>query len=139
MGLQVIAEGIEDLDQADWLLRHGCAMAQGYAFGRPAPLPSTAQLLIEELTEAPVQELTEQTPESLTAPAAELAPGTSTTVTADLTDELAELTEDAADSGPSTDGGAVPELPVQRTSGPTGEFPRPPFPGPADAEPDADE
>jgi diguanylate cyclase (GGDEF)-like protein/PAS domain S-box-containing protein len=40
MGLQVIAEGIEDLDQADWLRRHGCAMAQGYAFGRPAPLPS---------------------------------------------------------------------------------------------------
>jgi diguanylate cyclase (GGDEF)-like protein/PAS domain S-box-containing protein len=42
MGLQVIAEGIEDLDQAAWLLRHGCAMAQGYAFGRPAPLPSAA-------------------------------------------------------------------------------------------------
>ena len=35
MGLQVIAEGIEDLDQAAWLLGHGCAMAQGYAFGRP--------------------------------------------------------------------------------------------------------
>ena len=49
MGLQVIAEGIEDLDQADWLLRHGCAMAQGYAFGRPAPLPGehTAEVLRE--------------------------------------------------------------------------------------------
>jgi hypothetical protein len=53
MGLQVIAEGIEDLDQADWLLRHGCAMAQGYAFGRPAPLPSAAEVLIDELTDAP--------------------------------------------------------------------------------------
>ncbi len=52
MGLQVIAEGIEDLDQAEWLLRHGCAMAQGYAFGRPAPLPSAAELLIDELTDA---------------------------------------------------------------------------------------
>src|SRR3712207_5147564 len=41
MGLQVIAEGIEDLDQADWLREHGCEMAQGYAFGRPAPLPAT--------------------------------------------------------------------------------------------------
>jgi len=41
MGLQVIAEGIEDLDQADWLREHGCEMAQGYAFGRPAPLPTT--------------------------------------------------------------------------------------------------
>ena len=53
MGLQVIAEGIEDLDQADWLLRHGCAMAQGYAFGRPAPLPSPAEVLIGEMTDAP--------------------------------------------------------------------------------------
>ena len=43
MGLQVIAEGIEDLDQADWLRRHGCAMAQGYAFGRPAPLPGRSE------------------------------------------------------------------------------------------------
>ncbi|MCU1667218.1 MAG: domain S-box/diguanylate cyclase [Blastococcus sp.] len=49
MGLQVIAEGIEDLDQADWLREHGCAMAQGYAFGRPAPLPSPAELLIADL------------------------------------------------------------------------------------------
>jgi diguanylate cyclase (GGDEF)-like protein/PAS domain S-box-containing protein len=39
MGLQVIAEGIEDLAQAEWLRDHGCSMAQGYAFGRPAPLP----------------------------------------------------------------------------------------------------
>jgi diguanylate cyclase (GGDEF)-like protein/PAS domain S-box-containing protein len=53
MGLQVIAEGIEDLDQADWLLRHGCAMAQGFAFGRPAPLPNPAELLIAEVTDAP--------------------------------------------------------------------------------------
>jgi diguanylate cyclase (GGDEF)-like protein/PAS domain S-box-containing protein len=57
MGLQVIAEGIEDLDQADWLVRHGCAMAQGYAFGRPAPLPSPAELLIAELTDAPAEEV----------------------------------------------------------------------------------
>jgi EAL domain-containing protein (putative c-di-GMP-specific phosphodiesterase class I) len=40
MGLQVIAEGIEDSEQARWLLDHGCVMAQGYAFGRPAPLPA---------------------------------------------------------------------------------------------------
>ena len=65
MGLQVIAEGIEDLDQADWLLRHGCAMAQGYAFGRPAPLPTPAEMLIDELTEVPAEQMTEQTPEGL--------------------------------------------------------------------------
>ena len=57
MGLQVIAEGIEDLEQADWLLRHGCAMAQGFAFGRPAPLPSPAEVLMSEVTQAPVEEV----------------------------------------------------------------------------------
>ncbi|WP_249933270.1 EAL domain-containing protein [Blastococcus sp. CCUG 61487] len=57
MGLQVIAEGIEDLDQADWLLRHGCAMAQGYAFGRPAPLPSPAEVLMGEVTDTPAEEV----------------------------------------------------------------------------------
>jgi diguanylate cyclase (GGDEF)-like protein/PAS domain S-box-containing protein len=57
MGLQVIAEGIEDLDQAAWLLDHGCAMAQGYAFGRPAPLPNPADLLLAELTAATAEEV----------------------------------------------------------------------------------
>jgi diguanylate cyclase (GGDEF)-like protein len=55
MGLQVIAEGIEDLDQAHWLLAHGCAMAQGYAFGRPAPLPSRTEVMLGELLDAPVE------------------------------------------------------------------------------------
>lgn len=57
MGLQVIAEGIEDLDQAAWLLDHGCAMAQGYAFGRPAPLPSPAEVFIAEMTDAPADDV----------------------------------------------------------------------------------
>ncbi|WP_231486477.1 putative bifunctional diguanylate cyclase/phosphodiesterase [Candidatus Blastococcus massiliensis] len=57
MGLQVIAEGIEDLDQAAWLLDHGCAMAQGYAFGRPAPLPSPAEVLMGEVSETPAEEV----------------------------------------------------------------------------------
>ena len=57
MGLQVIAEGIEDLDQAAWLLDHGCAMAQGYAFGRPAPLPSPAEVFIAEMTDAPAEDV----------------------------------------------------------------------------------
>jgi diguanylate cyclase (GGDEF)-like protein/PAS domain S-box-containing protein len=57
MGLQVIAEGIEDLDQAAWLLDHGCAMAQGYAFGRPAPLPGPAEVFIGEMTDAPAEDV----------------------------------------------------------------------------------
>jgi EAL domain len=138
MGLQVIAEGIEDLDQADWLLRHGCAMAQGYAFGRPAPLPSTAELLIDELTDAPAEEMTEQTPEELTAALPEITPAAGPE-TADLTDELESLTDDVA---PAQDAAVetpqppaelpplpqFPWVPVQRSSGPTGEFTRPEFP-----------
>src|SRR4051794_22783347 len=65
MGLQVIAEGIEDLDQADWLLRHGCARARGFASGRRAPLPSPAEVLIDEVTAAPAAETVEETPEEL--------------------------------------------------------------------------
>jgi EAL domain-containing protein (putative c-di-GMP-specific phosphodiesterase class I) len=69
MGLQVIAEGIEDLDQAAWLLDHGCAMAQGYAFGRPAPLPSPAAVFVGEMTDAPVEETAgELLPEALELP-----------------------------------------------------------------------
>ncbi|UOY03416.1 putative bifunctional diguanylate cyclase/phosphodiesterase [Blastococcus sp. PRF04-17] len=70
MGLQVIAEGIEDLDQADWLLRHGCAMAQGYAFGRPAPLPNPAEVFIGEMTDAPAEDVAgELLPQQIEPPA----------------------------------------------------------------------
>jgi len=68
MGLQVIAEGIEDLDQAAWLLDHGCAMAQGYAFGRPAPLPSPADLLIADLDEATAEEVADELNQEPLAP-----------------------------------------------------------------------
>lgn len=35
MGMQVHAEGIEQADQARFLLKHGCGLGQGYWFGRP--------------------------------------------------------------------------------------------------------
>jgi PAS domain S-box-containing protein len=38
LGLQVVAEGVEDGAQYDWLQRHGCDRAQGFGLGRPAPL-----------------------------------------------------------------------------------------------------
>ncbi|MGY1696465.1 MULTISPECIES: putative bifunctional diguanylate cyclase/phosphodiesterase [unclassified Geodermatophilus] len=69
MGLQVIAEGIEDLEQAEWLRRHGCAMAQGYAFGRPAPLPSRADTTA---TEALVERAAEEAAAVLEAVTGEL-------------------------------------------------------------------
>ncbi|WP_344688446.1 putative bifunctional diguanylate cyclase/phosphodiesterase [Blastococcus jejuensis] len=108
MGLQVIAEGIEDLDQADWLLRHGCAMAQGYAFGRPAPLPSPAAVFIGEMTDAPAEETagellppeleTPVVPQPRDEPAPRLTRETDDTgrfvTTGTLFDELADPDED---------------------------------------------
>lgn len=37
MGLAVIAEGVETIEQRDCLAGHGCYHYQGYLFGRPAP------------------------------------------------------------------------------------------------------
>jgi PAS domain S-box-containing protein len=38
LGLQVVAEGVEDAGQYEWLRRHGCDQAQGFGIGAPAPL-----------------------------------------------------------------------------------------------------
>ncbi len=40
LSIKVIAEGVETQQQADMLKAIGCDMAQGYLFGRPAPLPA---------------------------------------------------------------------------------------------------
>jgi diguanylate cyclase (GGDEF)-like protein/PAS domain S-box-containing protein len=96
MGLQVIAEGIEDGDQARWLLEHGCAMAQGYAFGRPAPLPARDLGVVAA-------------PTDLTAlgDAAELARAAEPTPSQDVA-ELMDL-EDLLENATSEDGSDGPE------------------------------
>jgi len=38
LGLQVVAEGVENDAQLQWLRAHGCDQVQGYLLGRPAPL-----------------------------------------------------------------------------------------------------
>ncbi|MCW1919834.1 EAL domain-containing protein [Rhodobacter sp. KR11] len=35
LGLATVAEGVETTDQANWLLDHGCYLAQGFLLGRP--------------------------------------------------------------------------------------------------------
>ncbi|MBD2422953.1 sensor domain-containing phosphodiesterase [Cyanobium sp. FACHB-13342] len=43
LGLDVIAEGVEQEDQAQALLAMGCCKAQGFLFGRPAPIPASVE------------------------------------------------------------------------------------------------
>lgn len=38
LGLQVVAEGVETREQADFLIDHGCHSMQGFYFARPMPL-----------------------------------------------------------------------------------------------------
>jgi diguanylate cyclase (GGDEF)-like protein/PAS domain S-box-containing protein len=107
MGLQVIAEGIEDGEQARWLREHGCAMAQGYAFGRPAPLPA------RELDELPAA-ADFIDPPVLPPPTDLLRSAAGDAADTAATGQLGDLSEDEwgpeADTGPSLRTAAVPQL-----------------------------
>jgi predicted signal transduction protein with EAL and GGDEF domain len=43
LGLDVIAEGVEEEAQAQALLAMGCCKAQGFLFGHPAPIPASVE------------------------------------------------------------------------------------------------
>ena len=47
--VELVAEGVETLDQARWLRHLGITLVQGYAFGRPVPVSATAALLRDGL------------------------------------------------------------------------------------------
>ncbi|WP_342619236.1 PAS domain S-box protein [Rhodoferax sp. GW822-FHT02A01] len=40
LGLNVIAEGVETLEQREWLIRNGCFVFQGYFYSRPVTAPA---------------------------------------------------------------------------------------------------
>ena len=51
LGLDVVAEGVENENQVDFLRNHGCWTAQGFLFSRPLPAREFANLLGVDRTE----------------------------------------------------------------------------------------
>lgn len=47
LGLAMIAEGVEQADQLEFLQQQGCHHYQGYLFSKPVPLPQFRQLLLD--------------------------------------------------------------------------------------------
>lgn len=47
LGKQVTAEGVEQQEQLDYLVAHGCDFAQGYYFSRPISVQEVSRLYIE--------------------------------------------------------------------------------------------
>lgn len=47
-GMQVVAEGIENTDQLNFLQKHGCSHGQGYWYAKPLPLAKLKALLREK-------------------------------------------------------------------------------------------
>jgi diguanylate cyclase (GGDEF)-like protein len=48
LGLEVIAEGVETVEQKELLAAHGCERYQGYLFARPAPVAALEAMLVPE-------------------------------------------------------------------------------------------
>ncbi|MCD7036194.1 EAL domain-containing protein [Metabacillus sp. GX 13764] len=47
LGMQIIAEGVEEKKQAEFLEKHGCYQMQGYLFSKPVPAGEMEQLFME--------------------------------------------------------------------------------------------
>jgi EAL domain-containing protein (putative c-di-GMP-specific phosphodiesterase class I) len=45
MGLRIVAEGVETLQQREWLRAQHCDEIQGYFYARPMPADAFAKLL----------------------------------------------------------------------------------------------
>ena len=45
MDLDIVAEGVENVDQANYLAEQGCDCIQGYVFGMPMPADQVGAFL----------------------------------------------------------------------------------------------
>ncbi len=52
LGLEVVAEGVEETTQLEFLRTHGCDEIQGYLISLPGPADSLAELLRAQAAEA---------------------------------------------------------------------------------------
>jgi EAL domain-containing protein (putative c-di-GMP-specific phosphodiesterase class I) len=52
VGLSAIAEGVESVEQKNYLARQGCRAIQGYLFGPPLPVAEFEALLPEQRARA---------------------------------------------------------------------------------------
>jgi EAL domain-containing protein (putative c-di-GMP-specific phosphodiesterase class I) len=55
LGIQTIAEGVEDSDVAEMLLALGCTSAQGWLYGKPAAADVLSRVLDDLLPPAPLR------------------------------------------------------------------------------------
>lgn len=51
MGLNVIAEGVEQQKQKDFLQKEGCESIQGYLYSQPVPEAEMTKMLISKIIE----------------------------------------------------------------------------------------
>lgn len=50
LDIDVVAQGVEDAEQADFLKRNGCHVMQGYHFSHPLPATEFAALLADNMS-----------------------------------------------------------------------------------------
>ncbi|MEM6732393.1 MAG: EAL domain-containing protein, partial [Myxococcota bacterium] len=55
LGLEVIAEGVEESKQAEFLAKEGCALCQGYLFARPMPATAIPAAIEQMRVDLPTQ------------------------------------------------------------------------------------
>ncbi|CAN5278942.1 EAL domain-containing protein [soil metagenome] len=70
LGLDVIAEGVETVEQRDFLARLGCSKYQGYLFSKPVPIADFDSLLLRSMAQAAPRAVA---PAAITAPSESLA------------------------------------------------------------------